>query len=390
MTAPMSLPRTAFAQPTPRFFARSLRSLARKSCPPRRGGQPRAAKSERSERLRARQGVYAALLAAFVLGFSFGPVARAQTKRGTAAAEFLNIPIGARAAAMGGAFGATANDGSAIYWNPAGLTQVEGRRFTAEHASWLVGIDFNFASVTLPTRFGSIGVGVTALTTPEMEVTTVEAQMGTGETFTAGSYAVSLSYARDLTDRFTMGGTVKYLTERIDAASANGIALDLGTMFVTPFNGIRLGASISNFGTKMQIGGPLVRVDIDEGEAGNNESVTADLSTDSFDLPLTMRVGLAMDVLQNAGTRVTLATDAIVPNASGQHLSLGAEVGLLNDLVMVRGGYQELFLDGSPRSFTLGGGLHYRFGTLDLAADYAYEAFQYFGGVNRFTVALQF
>lgn len=330
------------------------------------------------------------LLAVLALAAVLSAGAQAQTKRGTAAAEFLNIPVGARAAAMGGAFGATANDGSALYWNVAGLTRIGAGQLTVEHAAWLVGIDFNFASVSLPTRFGTVGVGVTALTTPEMEVTTVEAQTGTGETFTAGSYAVALAYARDLTDRFTIGGTVKYVTERIDDTSANGLALDLGTMFVTPFNGVRLGASISNFGTKMQIGGPLVRVDIDDGEAGNNESVTADLSTDAFDLPLTMRVGLATEVFQQAGTRVTLAADAIVPNASGQHLNLGAEVGFLNDLVMMRGGYQELFLDGSPRSFTLGGGLHYRFGSLNVAADYAYEAFDFFDGINRFTVALQF
>jgi len=291
---------------------------------------------------------------------------------------------------MGGAFGATANDGTAIYWNPAGLTSVDGRRFTAEHASWLVGVDFNFATFTFPTGYGALALGITAMTTPEMEVTTVEQQMGTGETFTAGSYAVSLAYARDLTDRFTMGATVKYVNERIDDASANGVALDLGTMFVTPFNGLRLGASISNFGTKMRIGGPLVRIDIDPSEAGNNESVTANLATDAFDMPLTMRVGLATEVYQQAGTRVTLAVDALSPSASGQHLNLGAEVGLLGDLLMLRGGYQELFLDGSPRSFTLGGGLRYRFADLNLAADYAYEAFEFFDGVNRFTVAIQF
>ncbi len=345
-----------------------------------------------SSGLRPARRVSAAALAALalLLALAFGPAALAQTKTGTAAAEFLNIPVGARATAMGGAFGATANDGTALYWNPAGLTRVEGRRFTAEHASWLVGIDFNFATFTLPTSFGTIGLGVTSMTTPEMEVTTLEQQMGTGETFTTGSYAVSLAYARDLTDRFTMGGTVKYINERIDAASANGFALDIGTMFVTPFRGLRLGASIVNFGTKMQIDGPLVRIDIDGSQAGNNESVTANIATDEFDMPLMMRVGLATEVYQQAGTRVTLAVDALSPSASGQHLNLGGEVGLLNDLLMLRGGYQELFLDGSPRSFTLGGGLHYRFGTLDVAADYAYEAFEYFDGVNRFTVALQF
>ena len=367
----------------------SLRAQRSRACPSRRGTAACSLSDAAGVTIQARRGAYAAI-ALLVALLALGPAAHAQTKTGTAAAEFLNIPVGARATAMGGAFGATANDGTALYWNPAGLTQVDGRRLTVEHAAWLVGIDFNFATFTLPTRFGTVAVGLTSFVTDEMEETTVENQTGTGRTFTAGSYAVSLAYARDLTDRFTMGGTVKLVTERIDDSSANGVALDIGTMFVTPFRGIRLGASIANFGTKMQIGGPLVPIDIDEGQAGNNESVTAVISTDEFDMPLTMRVGLATEVYQRAGTRVTLAVDALNPSASGQYLNLGAEVGLLNDLVMVRGGYQELFLDGSPRSFTLGGGLRYRFGALNLAADYAYEAFDYFNGVNRFTVALGF
>lgn len=337
----------------------------------------------------ARRRLQAALALAAAVLVAAAP-ARAQTKAGTAAAEFLNIPVGARAAAMGGAFSATADDASALYWNPAGLTQLGGRAFTAEHASWIVGIDFNVASISVPTSFGTVGVGVTAMTVPEMEVTTVESQQGTGETFTAGSYVVSLAYARSLTDRFAIGGSVKYVTERIDDASANGVAFDIGTLFVTPFRGVRLGASIANFGTKMRMDGPRVPVDIDGSAAGNNESVTAKIETDAFDLPLTMRVGLATEVYQSAGTRVTLAVDALNPSASGQHLNFGTEVGLMGDLVLLRAGYQELFLDGSPRSFTLGGGLRYRFGALNVAADYAYESFEFFDGVNRFTVSLMF
>ena len=137
------------------------------------------------------------------------------TKRGTAAAEFLSIPVGARATAMGNAFSATVDDATAMYWNPAGMTALPHATFAVEYAQWLVNIDFNYAAVVVPMGFGTVGLAVTALNTPNMEVTTVAEQNGTGETFDASSYALALSYARALTDRFSIGGTAKFITERI-------------------------------------------------------------------------------------------------------------------------------------------------------------------------------
>ena len=313
------------------------------------------------------------------------------TKRGTAAAEFLSIPVGARATAMGNAYSASVDDATAMYWNPAGLTGITGVSLAAEYAEWLVGIDFNYVALVVPTRAGTFGLAITSLQAPDMEVTTVEEQNGTGETFDAASYAVAASYARALTDRFSLGGTAKLVTERIWHSSASSFALDVGTTFVTPFRGIRLGASISNFGSKLRIGGDDLStiVDIDPNSGGNNDAIRARLQTDRFDLPLIMRIGLAGEVFQGQGSRLTLAVDALSPSNSEQYVNVGTELGLLGDLIMLRAGYSELFLDDSIRSFTLGGGLRYRFGSLAFAVDYAYEDQQYFDGVNRFTLAIE-
>lgn len=320
--------------------------------------------------------------------------ATASAQSGTAAAEFLNIPLGARATAMGGAFGATAADGAALYWNPAGLAGMRDAQASFEYARWYVGSDVNFVSVASPTPFGTIAVGVTALTYADMDVIeeAVNNQQPTGETFSAGSYAVSLGYGRALTDRFSMGGTVKVVREQIANSAATGVAFDIGTLFVTPFEGVRLGASISNFGPKMQISGSDLNIPFDPlpGQNGNNNSIPGRIATDAYDLPLTMRVGLATEVYERAGTRVTVAVDALSPSAAGQHVNVGAEVGLLGGLVQARGGVQELFMDESTRSFTVGGGLRYDFGGLNLAADYAFEAAEYFDGVHRLSVGLRF
>lgn len=322
----------------------------------------------------------------------FSDETRSVTKRGTTGAEFLSIPVGARASAMGSAYSASVNDATSIYWNPSGLAAVGDRTFTAEYATWLAEIDFNFVAVVLPTGFGTFGLGVTALRSPEMEVTTVEEQNGTGERFTASSYAFALSFARNLTDRFAIGATAKVVNERIWNSSASGVALDIGTMFVTPFRGVRLGASIANFGTKMRMQGDdlLVLVDIDPNNRGNNESNRAAMRTDEFDMPLTMRIGLAGELFQTSRSRLTLAADALSPNNSEQYMNFGAELGLLGDLIMIRTGYAEAFLDDSIRSLTVGGGLNYRFGPVDIGVDYAYESQEFFDGVNRFNFTVQF
>ncbi|MCB0720386.1 MAG: PorV/PorQ family protein [Bacteroidetes bacterium] len=316
---------------------------------------------------------------------------RSVSKRGTTAADFLSIPVGARAAAMGNAISASVDDLTSIYWNPAGLAAVRQGNVTAEYAQWLADVDFNFFAIAAPTGAGTIGLAITSMRTPEMEVTTVDDQYGTGETFTASSYALALSLGRQLTDRFGVGASIKYVSERIWNSNAGGVAMDIGTMFVTPFSGIRLGASISNFGTKMQLTGDdlLVKVDIDPNNGGNNESNRAFLSTGEFDMPLTMRIGLAGEVFQSDKARLTLAVDALNPNNSEQYVNVGAELGLAGDLLMIRGGYSELFLADNVRSLTVGAGLNYRFAPLYLSFDYSYEVMEYFTDINRFTVSLR-
>jgi len=317
---------------------------------------------------------------------------RTVTKRGTTAADFLNIPVGAQASSMGGAITASVSGPTSIYWNPAGLASMNEGAFVADYATWLAEIDLSFVSIAIPTSAGTIGLGLTTMVTPDMEVTTVEQQDGTGERFNAASYALSLAYARSLTDRFSIGGAFKVINERIWNSSSSGMAFDIGTQFVTPFRDIRLGASISNFGTKMQIGGDdlLVVVDIDPNAEGNNESNRARFNTDRFDLPLTMRIGLAGEVIQTEDIRLTIGIDALNPNNSEQFVNIGTELGFRGDLIMLRAGMSELFMEDSIRSYSLGAGLRYRFAPLRFGLDYSYEVQDYFADVNRFTLTVGF
>ncbi len=118
----------------------------------------------------------------------------------------------------------------------------------------------------------------------EMEVRTEDMQDGTGEFFNASDLALTVSYGFSLTDRFALGLNVKYLLQRIWKESAQGFAIDIGTIYQTGITGLRIGAALTNFGTDMRMEGDdlLVYHDIDPYQSGNNDRIFAELQTQSL------------------------------------------------------------------------------------------------------------
>ena len=105
------------------------------------------------------------------------------------------------------------------------------------HSEWLGEVSHDYAGVALPLAGGVVGASVTLLGVPEMAVRTELNQQGTGETFDAADFAVGLTYGRAITDRFSLGGTVKYIQSRVWNSSASSVAVDVGTQFQTDFFG---------------------------------------------------------------------------------------------------------------------------------------------------------
>lgn len=325
------------------------------------------------------------------------PDANAQviSKTGTTSGQFLHIPVGARATALGGAVTASSLDATGLVWNPAGIAAVKNRQIMIEHSEWFAGIQHNFVGGVLPLGdAGTIGLHVVALTMEDMEETTFEEQEGTGRYFGAGNYAVGASYARYLMENFAIGGTVKYVYEKIWNTSAGGWAVDFGTHYVTPFDGMRFGVRIANFGQKLNMEGDdlITTVDIDPGSEGNNNRIDARLATDSFDLPLMLQVGLAYDLYETSFVRMTVLADAISPSDAQQSVNLGTELSFYDGLISVQAGLPELFLgDDRMFRFALGGGVRYQLNTgLDLDIGYAMNDHQYLGITNRFSLKIGF
>ncbi|MBD3288055.1 hypothetical protein GF337_04565, partial [candidate division KSB1 bacterium] len=130
---------------------------------------------------------------------------------GTSAAAFLEVGVGARAMAMGGAYASVANDPTALYWNPAGIAWMGGVQCELMHNQWLVDTNFDFIGLVMPvpTIRSVIGLNVSTLYYGRDAVRTVERPEGTGETFDGRDIAVGLTWAIALTDRFSFGMTGK-------------------------------------------------------------------------------------------------------------------------------------------------------------------------------------
>jgi hypothetical protein len=317
------------------------------------------------------------------------------TKTGTTAAKFLSVGIGPRANAMGGAFTSVVNDASALYWNPAGsadLTQNEAM-FTYTSLFKDLDINLNFLALVIPAEdIGSFGVSVTALDYGEMDVTTELYPEGTGEKFSASSYAFGLSYAKRITEWFSAGITAKYITEGIFNSTANGVAFDVGTVFQTPFWGVKFATIISNYGSKMQMTGEdlLIRYDADPTRQGNNETVDAYYKTDNFELPLKLQIGISKEIEFMEGQRLIVAVDATHPNDNAEYVNVGGELAFLDNMIFLRGGYKALFLENNQEGLTLGAGLNYVLGVFAFGFDYSYQEFEFLSYTHSFGVSFKF
>jgi len=316
-----------------------------------------------------------------------------QTKVGSTAAPFLNVAVGSRAIAMGGAFVATANDVTSLYYNPAGTARMESGGAYFSHSRWFADITYNWAGgVVNMGDMGVVGLSLTYLDYGDLEVTTHNEPEGTGEFFNPYDLSIALTYSYNLTDRFSIGGNVKYINQKIYNTSASAVAADLGVLFISDIYGLRIGASISNFGTDMQLDGKDIYVqhDINKLIYGNNDQVLAKLNTESYPLPLTFRIGLAMDVINLESHRFTVGADALHPNDNAESVNIGAEY-CFNNLISLRGGYKSLFLDNTEEGLTLGFGIQYMFNTgFGLAVDYAYQDFGILDNSQHFSVGIKF
>ncbi|KAA3616742.1 MAG: hypothetical protein DWQ05_12085 [Calditrichaeota bacterium] len=324
---------------------------------------------------------------------------------GTTAANFLEIGFGGAGNAMGEAYVSAARDLSAIYWNPAGLAFMEQNEAQFFYQPWIADINISFAGVgiVLP-NIGTLSLGVFSADYGTMDVTTVFQQEGTGDSFSSSDIAASLSFSRRLADWFAFGATAKYVSSNIWHSTARAFALDLGVLIDTQFlsvtgskaDGMSIGMSISNYGTRLKYDGIDLYnpIDILPNEAGNFRDTPGQFHLENWELPLIFRVGVSITPLIVGNQRLLITADALHPNNNSESVNLGGQYKLKlssNSTFYLRGGYKALFMEESEFGVSAGGGMDLRLlNNLGLKLDYAYRGVGILGKTHSYSVGFLF
>jgi hypothetical protein len=301
----------------------------------------------------------------FVLSLVLGFVATALPVRAEAAgstgATFLELGIGPRAAALGNAYTAIADDVYGMYFNPAGIATVNRQEIGFAHNTLILDLDYNYLAYAYPMRGG----GTLALSGIYVDLGVVDRrEVGAGGASTASlgsasgyDFSFSASYARTLSRFVDLGATVKVINETLDNYSANAIAIDLGAKWRPPVPGLTLGVSISNLGSSLK----FVR--------SNDE------------LPITLRLGAAY---KTPNKRFGLSGDLVYTKNQDMEGGVGAEFWVWPEHIVLRGGANSQNDAGSGAS--IGAGFHWN----DVAVDYAYVPFGDLGDQNLISVGYKF
>jgi hypothetical protein len=308
---------------------------------------------------------------------------------GASGSTFEKLGVGARAAGMGGAFSALADDISALYWNPAGIARLKGINVSATYTQWYAGITHNFIGAVLPIsdryRFG---VSLIVLDNGSLSKATIQKDANAG-TYNANDLAFGITLAGALTDRFSFGATVKYIRSSILDLSADGIGFDAGSLYQTDFYHMKISLALTNLGPDRNFQGNSLAI-VASDPTFNSTARPADalLVTSNFSLPLAFRIGLATDVFQGQmqDQKLNVAFDFAAHSDGPESYNIGGEY-IWNDIIAFRAGYG---FNQDQLGLGLGAGFKYKSEDFMGNIDYSINTTKNFGLINRLSISAQF
>jgi long-subunit fatty acid transport protein len=281
---------------------------------------------------------------------------------GSKGAVFLKLGQGARAIGMGESFCAVADDINALYWNPAGIAQIQERQCTFMYSDWLVEIKYNYLAYVHPEKIldGIMGGAITLLDSGSIERRDKDGNLK--GTYDGQDIALAVSYARQLMENCSLGATLKYIQMKIDGKKSTGLALDVGCLYKPEIENLTLAAVVQNFGPKLSA--------FDKEKDG---------------LPTNLKVGGAYKLLDNA---LTLGLDINFPSDNDTNFNLGVEYWF-REIMAIRAGYKTLTKDELKSSdLTFGAG--FRLPGTGIGIDYAYCDYDDLGGTHRVSLMTKF
>ncbi|MEK7288529.1 MAG: PorV/PorQ family protein [Elusimicrobiota bacterium] len=170
-------------------------------------------------------------LSAYLLNRSPSWAAFSSRDRGTSGAQFLKIPAGARAAAMGGAFSSVANDATAAYWNPAGLGQISKRELVASHNNFPSFYRYSYLSFAQPLSYSRFTFGFSFTSLEHQAIQKIDNTETAFGRFAPSDQSYCISLTRPIGDgSWALGASEKWIFQGIDGETAKAIAFDVGLL----------------------------------------------------------------------------------------------------------------------------------------------------------------
>lgn len=308
-------------------------------------------------------------------------------KLAQAGMQFLNVGAGAQQTAMGEAFTAVEGASLSMFYNPASMARLSSLYdISLGQTQWIADINHNFATVAISPSHGDYGVfGITLQFVDYGNLQeTIRSSNAQGfldiGTFHPTASAVGLGYARALSDRFSVGGNVKYVTQNLangttaldsygtptrTESSKNLFVFDFGMLYRTGFKSLNFGVAVRNFSKEVKY------------------------EREGFQLPLIFKIGVSINAIDftdmdKQNHSLILSVDATHPRDYPEQVNIGAEY-LFMQILALRGGYMS---NNDEYGVTGGLGIQKTFGDLRLGFDYSYTPFGVFNQVNR--ISFQF
>lgn len=271
--------------------------------------------------------------------------------------SYLKLPMNARLAALSDAMVADPGTFSSSFINPANLATQGPYELMLSHTQWIQDVQTEFIAARLPFSFGTFGFAIGNNNVNGIELRDIPGPPS--GTFSARFAFLQGSFAANVMENLNLGGTVKYLYEKIYVDEATGYGFDLGATYKTPVSGLVAGFAITNLGSSGQ------------------------LRNETSQLPSFARLGATYSFTEsdfNCSVGVTLANDS---KQSATHVQLGFET-IYNKTIAARAGYVTGY---ENRGLTAGIGVHYSL----VQFDYAYVPFSLgLGDAHLFSLGFQF
>jgi len=333
------------------------------------------------------------LLFVFVNSMYAGP----KNKYGLSSAPELLIPVGSAGTALAGSNLAAATGLDAIYWNPSGLTSLNGKtgEVLFSNQSYIADISVNyFAGAYKVPSLGTFALSIKALGFGDIPITTINNPGGTGETYSPTYITWGLTYGRVMTDRISIGTTIKFVYNKIARETASTYAFDFGINYNVVNSGLQFGVVLKNFGPGMTFTGQDLEqfyVPLGSQIGTPAEPRLTELAT--FDLPTALSLGISYDFKLDKKNNLTTHGTFQNNSFSSDNVNLGLEYNF-NKLVYLRGGYQFTNDESNVSGFngpTFGAGFKYASSSnFNIGFDYAYRSSDIFDANQFFTINFGF